>query len=79
MFGGDFSSAISQNKLLPIAQDTLQEYAPGVVNALGDYLKASTVGDKIYGLPVNKDMAQARAKFSSCLSRYRAWAPIRRA
>ena len=25
MFGGDFSSAISQNKLLPIAQDTLQE------------------------------------------------------
>lgn len=60
MFGGDFSSAINQNKLLPIAQDTLQEYAPGVVNALGDYLKASTVGDKIYGLPVNKDMAQAR-------------------
>ena len=60
MFGGDFSSAISQNKLLPIAQDTLQEYAPGVVDALGDYLKASTVGDKIYGLPVNKDMAQAR-------------------
>lgn len=60
MFGGDFTSAINQNKLLPIAQDTLQEYAPGVVNALGDYLKASTVGDKIYGLPVNKDMAQAR-------------------
>lgn len=60
MFGGDFSSAINQNKLLPIEPDTLGAYAPGAVEALGNYLRASTVGEKIYGLPVNKDMAQAR-------------------
>ena len=60
MFGGDFSSAINQNKLAVVDPDLMAEYAPGVLDALGDYMDSVTVNGNMYGFPVNKDMATRR-------------------
>lgn len=60
MFGGNFSSAINQNKLAVVDPDLMAEYAPGVLDALGDYMDSVTVNGNVYGFPVNKDMATRR-------------------
>lgn len=60
MFGGDFSSSINQNKLAVVDPNLLAEYAPGVLDALGDYMDSVTVNGNVYGFPVNKDMATRR-------------------
>jgi putative aldouronate transport system substrate-binding protein len=60
MFAADFSTAVAQSKLYPLTEDLIDEYAPGVKEALGDYMKGTTISGKTYGFGVNKDMAAAR-------------------
>ncbi len=60
MFAADFNSSMAQNKLYPLSKDMVNEYAPGVVESLGDYMVGTTVGENVYGFGVMKDMAAAR-------------------
>jgi len=45
-----FSSMTAQNQLMPL-NDLLEEYAPEAVEALGAYIKGTTINDNIYALP----------------------------
>lgn len=45
-----FSTMQSQNQLLDIT-DYLDEYAPELVQTVGDYIDATTVDEKVYGVP----------------------------
>ena len=45
-----YNNMISQNQFMDIS-DLLEEYAPEVLDTIGDYMKATTVGDAIYAVP----------------------------
>lgn len=60
MFAADFNSSVAQNKLYALDPAMVQEHAPGVVEALGDYMVGTTINNEIYGFGVMKDMAAAR-------------------
>lgn len=44
-----FSSMMSQNQLMDMTE-LLEEYAPETLAAIGEYIKGTTVNDKIYGV-----------------------------
>jgi len=53
----DYAGQSSKGQLFPL-DDLIKKYGSGISEALGsDYLNASKVGGKIYGLPTLKDMA----------------------
>lgn len=54
-----FSSDIVSNKIMGMDPDMVKEYAPDTLNALGDFMKATTIDNKIYGFPTIRDMADA--------------------
>lgn len=61
MFGNEFATAVSQNKLAAMDAELLDSVAKDAAEALGeDYLTASSVNGKVYGFPVLKDMANVR-------------------
>jgi putative aldouronate transport system substrate-binding protein len=60
MFASDFSIAVNQSKLYPLTSELIDQNAPGVKKALGDYMKGTTIAGKTYGFGVYKDMAAAR-------------------
>lgn len=45
-----YNNMISQNQFMDIS-DLLKEYAPDVLTTIGDYMKATSVGDAIYAVP----------------------------
>lgn len=60
LLGPNFNTSVSQNKLMALSDELVDEYAPGVKAALGEYMAGTTINGKVYGFAVNKDMAAAR-------------------
>ena len=49
-----YSSMINQNELMDISE-YLEEYGQDIVEISGDLMNAFSIGDGIYGIPVNRD------------------------
>lgn len=61
MFGTQFSTSVTQNKLAAMDPDILKTAAKDTVDTIGeDYMKSVTVDGNVYGFPVLKDNAQVR-------------------
>lgn len=54
-----FSTDVSSNKIMGLDEEMVQQYAPELLEIEGDFIKATTIGGKIYGFPTIRDMANA--------------------
>ncbi len=54
-----FSTDVSSNKIMGLDEEMVQQYAPELLEVEGDFIKATTIGGKIYGFPTIRDMANA--------------------
>lgn len=57
MPGAGYDSFMSQNQLMDITE-YLDEYGQDIESIMGDYLKATSKGGKIYGVSCNADLSQ---------------------
>lgn len=67
----NYTSHAAKGQLYPM-KELLDKYGQGIESALGDYVNAATVGDDVYGVATNRDLA-ARTSFickTSLLKKY---------
>lgn len=54
-----FNTDVASNKIMGLDRDLVEQYAPGALEEIGDFIKATTIDGKIYGFPTLRDMADA--------------------